>query len=102
MDRELAQLYESLNFPSANVFYKALRRRGIAVQQADVVEFVKSRSERQVSAQPPKYDGNIVAFYINHRWVADLMAFTSRPAKGADILSRSSRTYSRATSGLSP
>jgi hypothetical protein len=84
MAEELAQLYESLNFPSASVFYKALRRRGIAVQQADVVEFVKSRSERQVSAQPPKYDGNIVAFYINHRWVADLMAFTSRPAKGAD------------------
>ena len=60
MDRELAQLYESLNFPSASVFYKALRRRGISVRQADVAEFVKSRSERQVSAQPPKYDGNIV------------------------------------------
>ena len=24
------------------------------------------------------------AFYINHQWVADLMAFTSRPAKGKD------------------
>ena len=81
---ELAQLYESLNFPSATVFYKALRRRGIAVRQADVEEFVKSRSERQVSAQPPKYEGNIVAFNINHRWAADLLAFTSRPAKGED------------------
>ena len=49
MAEELAQLYESLNFPSASVFYKALRQRGISVQQADVVEFVKSRSERQVS-----------------------------------------------------
>ena len=77
-------MYEQLNFPSTNVFYKALRRKGIAVQQADVAEFVKSRSERQVSAPPPKYEGNIVAFYINHRWVADLLAFTSRPAKSAD------------------
>ena len=84
MAEELAELYEKLNFPSANVFYKALRKKGIAVQLADVTEFVKSRSERQVSAQPPKYEGNIVSFYINHRWVADLMAFTSRPAKGED------------------
>jgi hypothetical protein len=81
---ELTQLYEQLSFPSTNVFYKALRRKGIAVRQADVEEFVKSRSERQVSAPPPKYEGNIVAFYINHRWVADLLAFTSRPAKSED------------------
>ena len=81
---ELAQLYETLNFPSANVFYKALRKRGIAVRQADVEEFVRSRSERQVSAAPPKYEGNIVAFNVNHRWAADLLAFTSRPAEGKD------------------
>ena len=81
---ELTQLYEQLSFPSTSVFYKALRRKGIAVRQADVEEFVKSRSERQVSAPPPKYEGNIVAFYINHRWVADLLAFTSRPAKSED------------------
>ena len=81
---ELGELYESLNFPSANVFYKALRKRGIPVRQADVEEFVRSRSERQVSAAPPKYEGNIVAFNINHRWAADLLAFTSRPTKGED------------------
>ena len=81
---ELTQLYEQLSFPSTSVFYKALRRKGIAVRQADVEEIVKSRSERQVSAPPPKYEGNIVAFYINHRWVADLLAFTSRPAKSVD------------------
>ena len=82
--KELGELYETLNFPSANAFYKALRKRGIPVRQADVEEFVRSRSERQVTAQPPKYEGNIVAFNINHRWAADLLAFTSRPAKGED------------------
>jgi hypothetical protein len=80
----LASIYEDLNFPSASVFYKALRKRGIAVRQADVEEFVRSRSERQVTAPPPKYEGNIVAFGINHRWVADLLAFTSRPAEDKD------------------
>jgi len=80
----LAAIYEALNYPSASVFYKALRKRGIEVRQADVEEFVRSRSERQVTAPPPKYEGNIVAFGINHRWVADLLAFTSRPAQDKD------------------
>ena len=78
---EIAQLYEKLNFPSASAFHKALRRRGIPARLADIVEFVKSRSERQVIAPPPKYEGNIVSFDVNHRWAADLIAFTSRPAK---------------------
>lgn len=80
----LASIYESLNFPSASVFYKALRKRGLAVRQDDVEEFVRSRSERQVTAPPPKYEGNIVSFGVNHRWVADLLAFTSRPAQDQD------------------
>ena len=80
----IAQLYQSLSYPSASAFHKALRRRGISVRLADVEEFVKSRSERQVIAPPPKYDGHIVSFGVNHRWAADLIAFTSRPAKSND------------------
>ena len=37
---ELAEIYENLNFPSASVFYKALRKRGIAVRLKDVEERV--------------------------------------------------------------
>ena len=77
----LAQLYEELNYPSANVFHKALRRRGIPARLKDVEDFVSSRSERQVLAQPPKYKGHIVADYENHRWAADLISFVSRPVK---------------------
>ena len=57
--QQLAQIYEELSFPSAEQFYKALRKRGIPVRQTDVQEFVRSRSERQVLAKPPRFDGGI-------------------------------------------
>ena len=78
---ELAQIYEDLNFPSAQVFHKALKRRGIAARLKDVEEFVKSRSERQILAPPPKFEGHIVATYENEKWAADLISFVSRPVK---------------------
>lgn len=79
--KQLTQIYEELNFPSAAIFHKALKRKGIPARLKDVEEFVKSRSERQVLAPPPKYKGHIVADYENHRWAADLISFVSRPAK---------------------
>ena len=79
--QDLKQIYQDLNFPSASVFYKALKRRGIPVRWQDVQEFVSSRSERQIFAPAPKYEGHIVADYENHRWAADLISFVSRPAK---------------------
>ncbi len=78
---ELAALYEELNAPSATAFRKALAKKGIPARARDVEEFVKSRTERQVIAPPPKYKGHIVSFGVNHRWMADLIAFTSRPVK---------------------
>ena len=78
---ELRDLYKELSYPSAKVFHQALKRRGIPARLKDIEEFVRSRSERQVIAPGPKWDGNIVAFDRNHRWAADLIAFTSKPAK---------------------
>jgi len=78
---EIAQIYEELNFPSAQVFHKALKRRGIAARLKDVEDFVQSRTERQILAPPPKYEGHIVATYENERWAADLISFVSRPVK---------------------
>ena len=74
-------MYEELNAPSATAFRKALAKKGIPARARDVEEFVKSRTERQVIAPPPKYEGHIVSFDVNHRWMADLIAFTSRPVK---------------------
>ena len=83
---QLAQIYEELNYPSASVFHKALKRRGIPARLRDVEDFVSSRSERQVLANPPKYQGHIVADYENHRWAADLISFVSRPVKDKEGL----------------
>ena len=77
---ELEAIYDSLNFPSAAAFKKALARRGIKTRTKDIEAFVESRSERQVIAPPPKYEGSVVSFDKDHRWAADLIAFTSRPA----------------------
>ena len=76
----LEELYEKLNFPSSTAFRKTLARRGIKARAEDVNEFVRARSERQILAPPPTYPGNIVSFHRDHRWAADLIAFTSRPA----------------------
>ena len=78
---QLAEIYEELNFPSASAFRKALAKKGIPAAARDVEEFVRSRTERQVIAPPPKYTGHIVSFDVNHRWMADVISFTSRPVK---------------------
>ena len=81
MEEQLAEIYERLNFPSASVFRKALAKQGIKAAAKDVEEFVSSRTERQVIAPPPKYTGHVVSFDVNHRWMADVISFTSRPVK---------------------
>jgi len=76
----LNNLWEELAAPSAPAFLKALRARGIQAREADVREFVSSKSERQVLAPAPKFTGKINAFYENDRWAADLINYTNRPA----------------------
>lgn len=76
----LRRLYEELNYPSTEVFYKALKRRGIPARKRDVEELVQSRAERQILAPPPKFKGHVVSEDLNARWAADLISFVSRPA----------------------
>ena len=76
----LEKLYKDLNYPSVDVFLRAIKKKGIAARRSDVEEFVKSRSERQILAPPPKYEGNIVSSDINDRWAADLISYVSQPA----------------------
>ena len=66
--------WDDLGGPSETKFYKALARKGIEATYKQVREFVHSKSERQVLAPGPKYTGHIVAFGIDHRWMADLIA----------------------------
>jgi hypothetical protein len=78
---KLETLYKQLNAPSAKAFHRALALQGITTRLKDIREFVESKSERQILAPPPKYTGRVVANDIDDLWMADLIAFTSRPAK---------------------
>jgi len=78
---KLETLYKQLNAPSAKAFHRALALQGIPARLKDIREFVESKSERQILAPPPKYTGRVVATDIDDLWMADLIAFTSRPVK---------------------
>ena len=80
LQETFSRLYEELNYPSADVFFRALKKRGIPAAKKDVQEFVSSRAERQVIAPPPKFKGHVVSNDLNARWAADLISFVSRPA----------------------
>jgi transposase InsO family protein len=77
----LSQLWEELAAPSSTAFLKALRARGISAREADVREFVSSKSERQIIQTGVKSTGKIVAHYPDDRWAADVINYTSRPAE---------------------
>ena len=81
---KIEELYTQLGFPSAVSFHKSLNKKGFQIKLSDVKEFVKSRSERQVTGPKPKYEGKIVSFDFNHTWFADLISFVSRPVKNAE------------------
>jgi len=85
----LNNLWEELAAPSAAAFLKALRIRGIQAREADVREFVSSKSERQVLAPAPKFSGKVTAFYENDRWAADLINYTNRP------VTKDNKTYTQ-------
>ena len=80
---QISELYQRMGYPSTQVFYNQLKKK-FPVRYKDVQDFVKSVSSRQVSGPPPKFQGKIVAFDINHKWAADVISFVSRPIKNND------------------
>ena len=84
LSEKLTEIYNELNAPSTDSFAKALARRGIKARRKDIEEFIRSKSERQVIAPPPKYTGNIVSTAPDDRWAADLIAYTSKPVETKD------------------
>lgn len=80
LQETLSNIHEELKFPSADVFYRALKKRGMPVAKKNAQEFVSSRAERQIIAPPPKFKGHVVSEDLNARWAADLISFVSRPA----------------------
>ena len=84
LSEKLTEIYNELNAPSTDSFAKALARKGIKARRKDIEEFIRSKSERQVIAPPPKYTGHIVSTAPDDRWAADLIAYTSKPVETKD------------------
>ncbi len=80
---KISELYSSLNYPSADKFYAALRQRGYVLRKEDVAAFVRGVGVRQVFAPrraPAQKSGHIAAADLDSRWFADL----TMPAPGGE------------------
>ena len=78
---EILEIFEELNYPSANKLRAALIKRSFKARLKDVEAFVKSQTPTQLFAKAPKYQGKIVATRPNERWVIDFIDFTAGPPK---------------------
>ena len=78
---EILEIFEELNYPSANKLRAALIKRGVKARLKDVEAFVKSQTPTQLFAKAPKYQGKIVATRPNERWVIDSIDPTAKPSQ---------------------
>ena len=86
MDDRVREVFEELNFPSADRLLRALKQRGIPAQAKDVKAFVQKESSRQVQAPAPLFKGKISAKHLHELWFADLIDFTQTPTKSAKYI----------------
>ena len=80
---EIADVARELKYPGARALYAALRQRGITVPRADVDDFLKGRSERQVRSGVRfnrKLRGHITATGPRQKFYVDLMDLSQDPS----------------------
>ena len=92
---EILEIFEELNYPSANKLRAALIKRGFKARLKDVEAFVKSQTPTQLFAKAPKYQGKIVATRPNERWVIDFIDFTAEPSQNFKYIFLIQDIYSR-------
>ena len=92
---EILEIFEELNYPSANKLRAALIKRGYKARLKDVEAFVKSQTPTQLFAKAPKYQGKIVATRPNERWVIDFIDFTAEPSQDYKYIFLIQDIYSR-------
>ena len=73
MDDRVREVFEELNFPSADRLLKALKQRGIPAQAKDVKALVQEESTRQVQAPAPLLKGKIAAKHLHEQWLVAVM-----------------------------
>ena len=74
------EVFEELNYPSAQKLKRVLDDRKIAYNKKDIDNLVRREAVRQVQAQKYRFDGKIPAMDINDRWFIDLIDFTAAPS----------------------
>ena len=73
------EVFEELNFPSAQKLKRVLDDRKIAYDKKDVERLVKREAVRQVQAPSYKFEGRIAANGINDRLMLIERAFDTVP-----------------------
>ena len=76
----MEELYQQLNYPSANVLKRTLKNRGIPFDPKELQALVKKDVTRQVQAPRYAFTGKIAAKTLNARIFADLIDFTAAPS----------------------
>lgn len=74
------EVFEELNFPSAQKLKRVLDSRGIEYERGQIEKLVKGETVRQVQAPPYRFDGKIAAHDLHDRWFCDLIDFTAAPS----------------------
>ena len=77
-EKQLSELYEKFNYPSAAKFYQILKGLNIKVSTKEVQNFVNQQTIKEVHAPVIKnrnFEGHITAHTRNERWQMDLLDF---------------------------
>ena len=80
MEKEPLELWRSLNRPGVAKFTAELRRTGYKDAAEVARKTVEQQGAKQIFANPPKYQGKILAERPDQRWAMDIMIF-QKPSK---------------------
>lgn len=79
------EVFEELNYPSAQKLKRVLEDRHIAYNKKEINNLVQREAVRQVQAPKYRFDGKIKAFDIDDRWFCDLIDFTAAPSDRGEV-----------------
>lgn len=73
MELQIEEYYDKLNYPSATVIYKAMKKDNIPVTLKAIESYLNKQESEQVTKQIKiKHDGHITASYQNEFWQMDI------------------------------
>ena len=79
----LRRLFNEWNHPGLKRFKQALQRQNVSFTNAQVSDIVKGSAARQIFAPRQRVVGKVTSTAPDARWAADMLVFTSTPAREA-------------------